>query len=48
MLEQERPVVFKDERIGLIRTVPVNYEIFTEDEEGGLRKTTISIAGEGL
>ena len=38
MLEQERPVVFKDERIGLIRTVPVNYEIFTEDEWKEIKK----------
>lgn len=38
VLDQEKPVVFPDELIGLIRTVPVNYEIFTEDEWKEIKK----------
>lgn len=38
-LEQEEPVVFLDERFALLRTVPVNYEIFTEQEFEKIRGT---------
>lgn len=37
MLSEENPVVFPDERIALLRTVPDNYEIFTETEWKKLR-----------
>ncbi|MDO4320950.1 MAG: pyruvate formate lyase family protein [Lachnospiraceae bacterium] len=39
MLDAEEPVVFDDERIALLRTNPVNYEIFTEDEFSRIRET---------
>ena len=38
MLEQETPVVYPDEKIALIRTVPVVQEIFTEKEWDEIRK----------
>lgn len=38
VLEKEKPVVFGDEMIGLLRTVPVNYEIFTETEWEDIRR----------
>lgn len=38
MLEQETPVVYPDEKIAMIRTVPVIQEIFTETEWEKIRK----------
>ncbi len=38
MLEQEKPVVLKDETIALLRTVPAIPEIFTEEEFEAIRK----------
>ena len=38
MLENEKPVVYPDEKIALLRTVPVVPEIFTEQEWAGLRE----------
>ena len=38
MLEKETPVVYPDEKIALIRTVPTIPEIFTEQEEQEIRK----------
>lgn len=32
VLKEEKPVVFADEKLALLRTVPDNYEIFTKDE----------------
>lgn len=37
-LETEKPVVFADERLALLRTVPVNFEIFTEEEWEEIRR----------
>lgn len=37
VLEQEKPVIFKDERIAFTRTVPVIPEIFTEEEMDALK-----------
>jgi len=39
VLENEKPVVFKDERIAFMRTVPVLPELFTKDEVEELRKS---------
>lgn len=38
VLEQEEAIVFQDERIALLRTVPVNYEIFTKEEWEKIRQ----------
>ena len=38
MLENETPVVWADERIALIRTVPVVQDIFTEEEWAEIKK----------
>lgn len=38
MLQEETPVVFPDEKIVLLRTVPVVPEIFTEEETAELKK----------
>lgn len=37
MLERERPVVWPEERIALVRTVPVVPELFTPEEQQSLR-----------
>lgn len=39
VLNNERPVVFKDEKIAFMRTVPVLPELFTKDEIEELKKT---------
>lgn len=39
VLEHEQPVVFADERIAFMRTVPVLPELFTPEEIDGLKKT---------
>ena len=38
MLSSENPVVYPDEKIALIRTVPVVQDIFTEDEWADIKK----------
>jgi pyruvate-formate lyase len=38
-LAMEKPVVMKDEKIALLRTVPVNFEIFTKEEQDQIRST---------
>lgn len=37
ILEKEIPVVFQDERLTFLRTVPTNYEIFTKEESTAIR-----------
>lgn len=37
-LELEKPVIFEDERIALLRTVPVNFEMYTREEQEELKK----------
>jgi len=39
MLETEIPVVYPDEKIALIRTVPITQEIFTRDERRDMEET---------
>ena len=39
VLEHEQPVVFKDERIAFMRTVPVLPELFTPEELEDMKKT---------
>lgn len=38
VLEQEKPVVWPDEKIAMIRTVPNHYEIFTKEEWEEIRE----------
>lgn len=39
ILEQEKPIVWSDEKICMIRTVPVNFEIFTKREWEEIRES---------
>ena len=39
VLEKEKPVVFPEERIAFMRTVPVLPELYTKEEIAGLKKT---------
>ncbi|MFA5467906.1 MAG: pyruvate formate lyase family protein [Sphaerochaetaceae bacterium] len=39
VLEQEKPLVFKDEKIALLRTVPTIPEIYTENEWDALKRS---------